>query len=117
MKKFGLKKTHKILNRAQFVKLYKTGKKFQDHYFLVVFMPGKSECSRLGITVSKRVGNAVVRNRLKRLIREWFRLNKSTIYGCRDINVIAKKTAEGVTSHQVFMSLERIFDKLGGSQN
>ena len=114
MNTFVLKKTHKILDRAKFVQLSKFGRKFQDHYFIIVFMPGESECSRLGITASKRVGNAVVRNRIKRLIREWFRMNKSTIGGCWDVSVIAKKTASGLTSHQVFMSLENIFDKLGG---
>jgi len=112
LKKFGLKKTHKILDRSEFVKLSKIGKKFQDHYFIVVFMPSEFEWSRLGVTVSKRVGNAVVRNRVKRLIREWFRKNRPTICGCWDVNVIAKKTAERMTSHQVFMSLEKIFDKL-----
>lgn len=116
MNNFGLKKTHKILNRSEFLKLSKTGKKFQDHYFIAVFMPGESECSRLGITVSKRVGNAVVRNRVKRVLREWFRINKSCIQGCWDINVIAKKTAAGLASYQVFMSLERIFDNLRGLQ-
>ncbi len=117
MNNFGLKKTHKILNRYEFVKLSKYGKKLQDHYLIVVFLPGEFQCSRLGITVSKRVGNAVVRNRMKRLVREWFRMNKSCIQGCWDINVIAKKTAAGLTSHQVFMSLEKIFDKLGGRQD
>ncbi len=117
MNTFGLKKTHKILDRAKFVKLSRFGKKFQDHYFIIVFMPGESECSRLGITASKRVGNAVVRNRIKRLIREWFRINKSTIGGCWDISVIAKKTASGLTSYQVFKSLGNIFDRLGGGQD
>ncbi len=117
MNTFGLKKAHKILDRAEFLKLSRFGKKFQDHYFIIVFMQGESEWSRLGITASKRVGNAVVRNRIKRLIREWFRMNKSTIGGCWDISVIAKKTASGLTSHQVFMSLENIFDKLRGLQD
>ncbi len=117
MNSFGLKKTNKILDRSEFVKLSKYGKKFQDHFFIVVFMPGETEYFRLGITVSKRVGNAVVRNRMKRLIREWFRVNKSILQGCWDVNVIAKKTAAGLTSHQVFMSLEKIFEKLGGLQD
>jgi ribonuclease P protein component len=114
---FVLKKAHKILDRAKFVKLSRFGRKFQDPYFIVLFMPGESECSRLGITASKRVGNAVIRNRVKRLVREWFRVNKSTICGCWDVIVIAKKTASGLTSHQVFMSLGKLFDKLGGLQD
>ncbi len=109
----GLKKTHKILDRSEFVKLSKHGKKFQDHFFIVLYLPRESDYSRLGITVSKRIGNAVIRNRIKRLIREWFRVNKSDIHGCWDLNVIAKKTAAGLPSHQVFVSLENVFGKFG----
>jgi len=114
LNKFELKKTHKILDRSEFVKLSRYGKKLQDHYFVVVFMPGKSGCPRLGITVSRRVGNAVERNRLKRLIREWFRLNKATAVKIWDVNIIAKKSAAGLTSCRVFVSLEKIFEKLWG---
>lgn len=117
MNNFGLKKTHKILDRSEFVWLSANGRKIQDPYFIVIFMPGKSESSRLGITVSKRVGNAVVRNRMKRLIREWFRMNKSGIGRCWDVNVIAKKPAAGLITPQVFMSLEKIFGKLGSVRN
>jgi len=111
---FALKKTDKILDRSEFIKLSKQGKKVQDHYFVVLFMPGISTCPRMGITVSKRVGNAVERNRLKRLIREWFRTNKSAAGKIYDVNIIAKKTAAGLTYHQVAESLEKLFHRLWG---
>ncbi len=111
---FDLKKTDKILDRSEFVKLSKHGKKVQDHYFVVLFMTGISPCSRMGITVSRRVGNAVERNRLKRLIREWFRMNKSSAGKIYDVNIIAKKTAAGLTYRQVVESLEKLFDRLRG---
>lgn len=111
---FDFKKTDKILDRSEFVKLSKQGKKVQDHYFVVLFMTGVSPCSRMGITVSKRVGNAVERNRLKRLIREWFRMNKSSAGKIYDVNIIARKTAAGLTYCQVVESLEKLFDRLRG---
>lgn len=114
MNKFELKKTHKILNRSEFVNLSRYGKKLQDQYFVVVFMPGKSECSRLGITVTRRVGNAVERNRLKRLIREWFRTNRRSAAKTWDVNIIAKKSASGLTCRGVSASLENIFNTLWG---
>ena len=117
MTTFEFKKKHRILDRSEFVKLSKYGKRFQDHYFVVIFMPRESECSRLGVTVSRRVGNAVERNRLKRLIREWFRINKSAADQLWDVNVIAKKPSAGLTSYRVFMSLEKIFGNLWGVRN
>ncbi len=48
---------------------------------------------RLGVTVSRKVGNAVVRNRIKRRIREWFRADRSLVENGRDLVVIARRPA------------------------
>ena len=113
---FGIKKSHRILKRPEFVFLSKYGNKIQDSNFIILYMPKEStgvpEHSRLGITVSKRVGNAVLRNRLKRLIREYFRLNKKGITGYWNLNIIAKKTAAALSSQEVFTSLGKLFGKL-----
>lgn len=118
---FGIKKSHRILKRPDFVFLSKYGKKIQDSNFIILYMPRKStgepEHSRLGITVSKRVGNAVLRNRLKRLIREYFRLNKKSLTGYWNLNIIAKKTAAALSSQEVFVSLGKLFGKLGRQNN
>ncbi len=113
---FGIKKSHRILKRPEFVFLSKYGNKIQDSNFIILYVPresiGGSEHSRLGITVSKRVGNAVLRNRLKRLIREYFRLNKKGLTGYWNLNIIAKKTAAALSSQEVFTSLGMLFGKL-----
>ena len=59
----------------------------------VVLVRARTEHTRLGITVGRRVGNAVVRNRVKRLIREWFRRERSAIGAGWDIVVIARPAA------------------------
>jgi ribonuclease P protein component len=56
-----------------------------------------NEGKRLGITVTKKVGNAVVRNRLKRLIREFFRRNKDLFPAGHDVVVMAKKNIPPLT--------------------
>lgn len=63
--------------------------------------------SRLGVTVSKRVGNAVVRNRVKRCIREWFRHARAELPYPSDIVVIARRTARGLSGREVATFLDR----------
>ncbi len=64
------------------------------------------------MTVSKRVGQAVVRNRVKRLIREIFRTHRHLISGDWDINVIAKKQAASITYSQALHSLTQLLGKM-----
>ena len=104
-------KEDRLLKRPEFVRISGSGTRIHNRHFLVVFLPGSAARSRIGITVTKRVGNAVVRNRLKRLVREYFRTNRSSIPGNLDINLIVKREAAGLPSAQVFASLAGIFAK------
>lgn len=70
--------------------------------------------TRLGITVSKKVGCAVQRNRIKRLCREFFRCNRHRLKVKRDINLIAKRQAGGCSNEDVRCSLENLFQSLMG---
>ena len=111
------KKSDRLLKRFEFVELSNSGKAFQDRFFIIAFKPGTGKCPRLGITASKRVGNAVTRNRVKRLVREVFRLKRDRITAAMDINVIAKKTAADISFARVSASLENLFVRLGGNSN
>ncbi|MFO7783183.1 MAG: ribonuclease P protein component [Thermodesulfobacteriota bacterium] len=93
MESFSFPKTQRILKRKDFVNLNRLGKRFHTEHFFVKVNPSRLDTSRLGITASKRTGNAVLRNRIKRLVREFFRLNRSRLPKGVDILVASKKGA------------------------
>lgn len=109
----GLQKTDKLLKRSEFVALSKKGRSVSDRYFIVAFRPNGLDRTRLGITVTKKTGNAVVRNRIKRVVREFYRLNRKRINGQWDINVIAKKAAVGVPTVRAHDALRVLVDRIG----
>jgi ribonuclease P protein component len=73
---------------------------------VVLTTPARSAQSRLGITVSRRVGDAVARNRIKRLVREFFRHNQMRIRPAQDVVVIARPGAADATYPDVQRELE-----------
>ena len=108
----SFKKADRILKRNEFIQLSKFGRKLHNQNFIVIFAPGHFGRSRLGITETRKVGNAVKRNRIKRLVREYFRLNRHLLSGDWDINVIAKKEAADLSSEKIFGSLCNIFERI-----
>jgi len=117
LRKFLFKKKDKILKRREFLQLKRCGKRIQDRNFIIIYSDGRYEKSRIGITVSKKLGNAVKRNKIKRLIRENFRMNRDKIAEFMDINVIAKKKAGEISADMVFKSLDGIFNQIPRREN
>ena len=98
---YGFPKSQRITKRSDYQRALRGGKRIHTRHFVLVFCPTAFTETRLGLIVSKRVGNAVKRNRVKRLIREFFRLNKSLFPVSFDMVVIAKPGAHTLTYHQV----------------
>ena len=84
----------RLRKRAEFVAVQSDGKKLHGRHVLVLAKTRRDPetSGRLGITVTKKVGNAVVRNRIKRFVREWMRLHGWVPAGW-DIVVVAKDSA------------------------
>jgi ribonuclease P protein component len=105
-------KKDRILKRSQFQQLSTVGYRIHSQCFIAVFQPGKIGFSRLGVTVTKKVGGAVTRNQIRRLVREFFRRNRETLRGHYDLNIIAKKEAAKLTTGETFAALERLFKNI-----
>ncbi len=110
-------KADRVLKQSEYFRLSRFGKKIQDKHFVAVFAPGRFQRTRLGITVTRKVGNATTRNRIKRFLREYFRQNRHVITGRWDINIIAKKSTSGLPTDQAFLSLDHIFDSISRSSD
>jgi ribonuclease P protein component len=109
---YSFKKTERILKRSRFVGLSKEGKKIHGDYFVIYYGLNRLGNRRLGITVSKKVGCAVIRNRIKRLVREYYRLNKARIEKAYDLNIIAKPGVARLSSQKIFQTLEHLFSEI-----
>lgn len=84
-----------LKKNQDFQKVYRKGKSYANKYLVMYVLENQSGKNRLGISVSKKVGNSVVRHRLTRLIRESYRLNEIVFKQGLDIVVIARVTAKG----------------------
>ncbi|MCG8687051.1 MAG: ribonuclease P protein component [Desulfobacterales bacterium] len=112
MSNFSLPKDARLRKRAEFLKLSKQGKKIRTGYFIAAVSEGTEKNNRIGITVSKKVGNAVARNRIKRLIREYFRHQKDSVPGTKDISIIARKGLTTLSNRQINEKLDKLFKKI-----
>lgn len=106
----------RMKKRGEFLKVQNTGKKAHTQNFVVSCMPGiaSAKTMRLGITVSKRVDKrAVVRNLLKRRVREVFRTQRPLLKGYYDVVVIARQSATEIGFQDIRKELLKAFKKLG----
>lgn len=82
---------------GDFQKVYHKRSSFANRYLVMYIKENELEKNRIGISVSKKVGNSVVRHRLTRLIRESYRLNEEAFERGYDIVVVARVNAKGIT--------------------
>ena len=95
----------------QFV--YNKGKYYANKYLVMYILENNSDINRLGISVSKKVGNSVVRHRLARLVRESYRLQESRFQKGLDIVVVCRASAKG----RSYFDLESALIHLGKLHN
>lgn len=100
----SLKKNH------DFQKVYKNGTSKGNRYLVMYVLKNQYMKNRLGISVSKKVGNSVVRHRTTRLIRESYRLNQDNLKTGYDMVVTARQTAKGQNYHTIESAFLHLID-------
>lgn len=108
-----MKFSESLKKNSDFQKVYKTGKSYANRYLIMYVLENGTDNNRIGISVSKKVGNSVVRHHITRLIREGYRLHEDMFDNGLDIVVIARTTAKGIGYHEVVSALLH----LGGLHN
>lgn len=88
----GYPKEARIRRRAEFAVCYERGRRLHSEHFLLFLLPRADGHGRTGMAVSRKVGNAVTRNRVKRLLREFFRLHAEALPRA-DVVAVAKRHA------------------------
>jgi ribonuclease P protein component len=114
LKRYTFTKADRIRTASEYRTLSKYGKRCYSDLFIVISRKNQLSRSRLGITVSKKVGKAVTRNKIKREIRDYFRLNRNLLSSRMDINIIARPSSGKSDAATIRKYLKWCFKKLSG---
>ena len=108
-----MRNTVSIQENHVFRQLYRRGNTAADGLLALYCRKNRRAGNRLGLTVSSKLGHAVLRNRLRRRLREAYRLNEARFAVGYDIVVVARTRAREADYHALERSLLRVADKLG----
>ncbi len=100
-----MKFSESLKKNKDFQVVYKNGNSYANKYLVMYVRENGTEKNRLGISVSKKVGNSVVRHHLTRLIRESYRLQEAHFKSGFDIIVIARVSAKDKNYHDITSAL------------
>lgn len=100
-----MKFSESLKKNEQFREVYKKGKSYANKYLVIYVLENNQTKNYLGISVSKKVGNSVVRHRLARLIRESYRLHENMFNSGLNIVVIARNSAASISYYEMESAL------------
>ena len=106
-------KSARVRTRSEFLALGRSGRRMPTRHFLLLHAPSASGPTRLGITVTRKVGGAVVRNRIKRAVREPFRRCRQTLPDRLAIVVIARVGAADLAGREIAAELDPALREVG----
>jgi ribonuclease P protein component len=109
MKEQSYRVAERVTNKSRYRVIYDEGAWKSSRYFTAITCRNTHCAKRLGITVTKKVGNAVKRNRIKRLVREFFRRNKALFPADCDVVIMAKRNMPPLTYQDACRDLTELF--------
>lgn len=89
-----LPRRRRIRKRPEFLRLQQGNRGKKSRHFIIIFAPGPVADCRVGVTVTRKIGGAVTRNRIKRRVREFFRLHRHELQPAHDLLIIARAGAD-----------------------
>ena len=112
-RKHTFSKAQRILKRAEYQVVLQKGVRFLTKHFILFYLPNNKDTHRLGLIVSRKAGKSVRRNRLKRILREYFRLQQgqdSYQKPFHDLVCISKKNVTGITYQRVCGEMKKFYE-------
>ena len=100
-----MKFSESLKKNRDFQNVYQHGKSYVNKYLVMYVMENNMDVNRLGISVSKKVGNSVIRHRFTRLVRESYRLHENIFNSGLDIVVVGRKNAALVGYEEIESAL------------
>ena len=111
----ALPKEKRLAKRREFLRVYETGRKYFSRYCVVFFAANQLPYSRIGVTATKKVGKANVRNKLKRWTREIYRRQRAPLdidQSAVDVVINVKPNAATADFRDYSDDLERVLRKI-----
>lgn len=108
-----LPSAYRLKERSAFRRVYARGKSYVMDLVVVYVLPNKKEITRVGFSVSKKLGKSVDRNRVKRLLREATRQFVPQIAMGYDVVIVARRKAAGAGYEKFLPAISRLFTKSG----
>lgn len=100
-----MKNSESLKKNDDFRLVYRKGKSYANKYLVMYVLENNLDKNRLGISVSKKVGNSIVRHRITRLVRESYRLHENVFNSSLDIVVVARNSASSVRYAEIESAL------------
>ena len=109
-----MKNINSLKNSREFGRVYSNGKSYANKYLVIIVLGNDLDCNRIGFSISKKVGNSVVRHYFARILREIYRLHKEVFSSGLDIVIIVKPSASDCKFREIeseFLHLAKLHNK------